>query len=210
MSQESRRPLLSARDKVRIQKLYMRGMPPREIAVELRSLGLTARAVTNLAHRSGWGKQRAEIEQAKRESAAEIVARVRGDVAADLESVLRDVAAGAKTDAVKLKDGWDLVEDAAGASSLMRAKGLLLNRVLRLHGLDHDTGHAGGRGASVALVFARLPEAGASRTEAAAVNVTGTAVAEGAGSTDGSAHLEFDEDDEHDTDEHDDTMEARP
>lgn len=207
MSTDSRRPLLSARDKRRIQRLYMRGMPPRDICVELRSLGLTPRAITNLAHRSGWGKQRSEIEQAKRESAAEIVARVRGDVAADLESVLRNVAAGAKTDAVKLKDGWDLVEDAAGASSLMRAKGLLLNRVLRLHGLDQNEGQDVGRGASVSVVFARYPDAGAPRTEAEAVNVTGTAAAEGTGSPDVGAHLDFEDDDD---DETDDTTEARP
>lgn len=142
MSAEPKRPRLTARDKNKIQRLYMRGMPPRDICVELRSLALNPRTITNIAHRCGWGKQRTEITAAKAASSAEILERAKQDAATELEVILRDVSSGMKIDAAELKSSWHLVENAADASSLMRAKTLFMNQLLKFHGLAQTGGRS--------------------------------------------------------------------
>ena len=67
--------------------------------------------------------------------------RVREEGAEDFEDLIRDIAAGLKIDSRKLRDGWKLVQGTADASSLMRAKGLLLDRALRTFGVEESQGN---------------------------------------------------------------------
>jgi hypothetical protein len=127
---------LSPRHKAKIDRLYLKGFKPSEICAELPALRLSPRQVTRYLYRRGLTKQRTAIEAGKQQTALEILRRVRAEGQEDFEELIREIAAGLKIDATKLRDGWGLVQDAAGASSLMRAKGLLLDRTLRTYGAD--------------------------------------------------------------------------
>jgi hypothetical protein len=130
---------LSPRDKLKIERLYAKGLKPAEICAELPSLKLTPRQVTQFLYKRGWTKRRAEIEVVKQQTALEILQRVQKEGVEDFEAVIQDIAAGLRIDAKKLRDGWDLVEDASGASSLMRAKNLHLGRSLQFFGVAERT-----------------------------------------------------------------------
>lgn len=132
----SRHLKLCPRDKSKIDRLYLKGFKAAEICAELRHLNLTPRQVTQFLYKRGLTKHRTAIEETKQRTALEILERVRREGAEDFEAVIADIAAGLKIDAKKLRDGWSMAQDAAGASSLMRAKTLHLNRALQLYGLD--------------------------------------------------------------------------
>lgn len=132
----SRHLKLSPRDKRKIDRLYLKGFKAAEICAELRHLNLTPRQVTQFLYKRGLTKQRMAIEETKQRTALEILERVRREGVEDFESVILDISAGLKIDAKQLRNGWDMAQDAAGASSLMRAKSLHLNRALQLFGLD--------------------------------------------------------------------------
>jgi hypothetical protein len=127
---------LSPRDKLKIQRLYAKGLKPSEISAELASLNLTPRQVTQFLFKRGWTKRRSEIEEVRQQTAAEIFRSVRTESLKEFQSVLRTFAASLTDDSEQLAHAWKLVEDAAGASSLMRAKSLHLDQALRFHGLD--------------------------------------------------------------------------
>jgi hypothetical protein len=131
-----KRLAISPKDKTRIFKLYASGLSPLDISLSLRDKNLTSRQIANLVSREGWTRRKAEIAEVKQQNAQEVLASVRASGVRDLEEVLSLVADGLKIDAQKLKDAWQLVGDAADASSLQRAKTLHLSRVLKLHGLD--------------------------------------------------------------------------
>lgn len=127
---------LSPRDKRKIDHLYLKGFKAAEICAELRHLNLTPRQVTQFLYKRGLTKQRTAIEETKQRTALEILERVRREGVEDFESVILDISAGLKIDAKQLRNGWDMAQDAAGASSLMRAKSLHLGRALAFFGLD--------------------------------------------------------------------------
>lgn len=199
-----KRLMISIKDKRDLRRRYIRGERAADLVASRRDLGLSLAQIQNLISREGWAKMRGEVEQTRRRAANEVLAQVREETTSDLEKVLRSVNIGLVKDAEQLEDGWDLVEDAAGASSLQRAKSLHLNRLLRMHGLSQEPSQAADGRGDITVVFARLPDVGAPRTEAEAVNVTGTAAAEGALSDAGS-RLDFEDDEDDDADENTET-----
>lgn len=132
--------------KAKILKAYSSGKTPTEIAMSLRDIKLTVEQIANLVYRAGLTRKKAEADEEAKRSAVEVLKKSREDGVQQLEQVLGAIKDGAVADAEILRDGWDLVTDAAGASSLQRAKSLLLNRTLKLYGLDKtdEQGMAGG------------------------------------------------------------------
>lgn len=149
---------LSPRDKLRIERLYAKGLKPAEICAELPSLQLTPRQVTQFLYKRGWTKRRTEIEEAKQQTALEILERARREGVEDFEGFLRDIATGLKIDANRLRDGWELVDDASDAASLMRAKSLLLNRGFQLFGTEKAGGHQPQAALTVGMFVVRAEE----------------------------------------------------
>ncbi len=129
---------LSPRDKMKIDRLYLKGYKPSEICAELPGLQLKPRQVTRFLYQRGLTKQRSQIEAGKQKTALEILRRVREEGAEEFETLIQDIATGLKIDAKRLRDGWELVSDAAGASSLMRAKNLLLDRASKVYGTENQ------------------------------------------------------------------------
>jgi len=162
---------LPPKDKRDLFRRYARGETPLDLTRSRSDLKLTARQIANLISREGWAKQKAEIAEERKKSAQEALAQVREDGVRELEPILRDVAAGLKTDAAMLKDGWDLVEDAAGASSLMRAKNLHLARLMRFHGVDKEPA-SNARSQALAMVYVKMPNAHPPETAAVDVAMT--------------------------------------
>jgi len=126
---------LQATDKRKIEKLYLSGVKPGEIA---RKVGVKPASLRQHLYRAGLTKQRDAIEEVKRRTAREVLESIREKSIGDFEAVLGLLGEALKVDARKLRDGWGLVQDAAGASSLMRAKSLLQSQVFRHYGLDKN------------------------------------------------------------------------
>lgn len=129
---------LAPSHKAAMRAQYAAGRTPHEIAKEMerKKVAITHRQISNLAQREGWKQDQVAVAEACQEDARAIIAKVRASGARDLEEALGMVAEGLKIDAQQLRDAWHLVNDAAGASSLMRAKTQHLNRVLTFHDLD--------------------------------------------------------------------------
>ena len=128
---------LTAAEKRKIEKLYLSGVKPGEIA---HKIGIKSASLRQYLYREGLTSRREEIKESKQQTAFEVLARIREKNLADFEAVLGLVAEGLKIDAQKLKNAWNLVGNAADASSLQRAKGLHFDRVLRVYGLDTKLG----------------------------------------------------------------------
>jgi hypothetical protein len=124
---------LNSNQKRKIQTLYLSGTKPLEIA---KQMGLKAGSVRQHVHRHKLTQRRDEIDTARQRTAREVLESVRQKSVADFEAVLELLNEGVKIDAGKLCDGWGMVQDAAGASSLMRAKSQLFDRTLRAFGVD--------------------------------------------------------------------------
>ncbi|HVW21685.1 MAG TPA: hypothetical protein VHC86_10765 [Opitutaceae bacterium] len=171
---------ITPKDKRRLIQAYARGETPFDIARTNKELGLTAKQISNLAQREGWTQRKAEIAEMKRQSVREVLERAKEEGVANLEPVLRDIAAGLKIDAERLVDAWDLVKDAPGASALMRAKNLHLDRVQRLFEFGRHSPQGQGpadRAATLALIFTnqRFEDAGAVEAK----NITSSAAPAG-------------------------------
>ncbi|WP_404420755.1 hypothetical protein [Nibricoccus sp. IMCC34717] len=133
---------LSAAVESKIRLAYISGMTPREIAFKFKRSGIaSSKQVRDLASRRGWLVERNATENVVAQSAQQVLAQVRDEHRQELRQVLGDVFADTVADADRLggEQGWSLVTDAAGASSLQRAKTLHVNRLLQLHGLDAPT-----------------------------------------------------------------------
>jgi DNA-binding CsgD family transcriptional regulator len=124
---------LTADKRRKIEKLYVSGVKPAEIA---RRMDMKPATLRQHVYRAGLTKRQEEIAEVKRQTALEVLRKVQQEMVDDFEDVLDDISAGLKIDAQRLRDGWDMVEDAAGASSLMRAKSLHLERMLRTFGVE--------------------------------------------------------------------------
>ncbi len=131
---------ISSAQKAQILKAYSAGKTPTQISMELRSIKLTSTQIANLVYKAGLTREKAAATEEAKRSAIEVLKESRENGIRELEQVLSALKDGAAIDADKLKDGWGMVNDAAGASSLQRAKGLLLNRTLKLYGLEKETG----------------------------------------------------------------------
>lgn len=185
----SRRLPISAKDKRRIRLLYAEGHGPGEIVTAMKAKGidLKPKQIANLVQKNGWTRQDKAIQEAREQGAKELLEEARKAGARDLKAVLQLISAGHLVDARKLRDGWELVENAADASSLQRAKGLLQSRVMEFHGLDGPPDEGAARMSALAVIVA-YPEP---ERDAAAINVTATASAAGPG---GANELEFEDD----------------
>jgi hypothetical protein len=126
-------PQLNADQKREIEKFYVAGLKPTEIA---RRMDRKAASVRQHLYRAGLTKRREEIAEVKKQTVAEALAKVRQDWVDDFEAMLSDIAAGLKIDAQKLRNAWYMAHDAASVVSLMRAKSLLLNCAMKLYGVE--------------------------------------------------------------------------
>jgi AraC-like DNA-binding protein len=122
-------------DRRKIERLYLSGVKPTEIA---RRVGMKPASLRQHLYREGLTKRRDEIEAVKQRTAREVLESIRQKSVEDYESVLGLLSEGMKIDAKKLRDGWSMVDDAAGASSLMRAKAMLQNQALRFYGTEKE------------------------------------------------------------------------
>lgn len=143
-------------DRRKIQKLYLSGMKPEEIAQQM---DMKPASLRQHLYREGLTKLRHEVEEARRRTAAEILDETRQQYGEDMAEALSELFAGLTDDAKRLRGGWNLVKDAAGASSLMRAKSLLLDRTLRTFGVEKPPEKA--EGSIPALNFFCLPASAA-------------------------------------------------
>ncbi|MGD1031402.1 MAG: hypothetical protein ABSA05_09695 [Opitutaceae bacterium] len=155
---------LTAAEKRKIEKLYLSGVKPGEIA---HKIGIKSASLRQYLYREGLTSRREEIKESKQQTAFEVLARIREKNLADFEAVLGLVAEGLKIDAQKLKNAWNLVGNAADASSLQRAKGLHFDRVLRVYGLDTKLGQVQPATFNIAMLVASPSKPGP-------VNVTPT------------------------------------
>lgn len=144
------------KDRRKIQKLYLSGMKPEEIAQQL---DMKPASLRQHLYREGLTKRRHEAEEARRRTAAEILNEARQQYGEEMAEALGELFAGLTDDAKRLRGGWDLVKDAAGASSLMRAKSLLLDRTLRTFGVEKPPEKA--EGEISAINFFCLPASAA-------------------------------------------------
>lgn len=123
-----------------IMKRYIAGQSPTEISQDMKHLGLSGRQITSMANREGWRPLRLEhlAEHAKHDP-EQILAVVRRENAELFAQIVDDVFQDALNDHQKLsRSGWGLVDDAAGASSLMRAKKLLQERLFSVAGISQQ------------------------------------------------------------------------
>jgi uncharacterized protein YjcR len=144
---------LTADRRRKIDKLYLSGVKPTEIA---RKMGMKPASLRQYLYREGLTKRRNEIEEVKQRTVREVLESVRQKSVADFEGVMELLAEGVKIDAKKLRNGWELATDAAGASSLMRAKGLLLDRALKTYGVESGEANAPVK-ANLSLFFLACP-----------------------------------------------------
>ncbi len=188
------RPLpISEADRRKVRRLYAAGKKPAEIAQTMRSTGLSVDQISGLIERAGLPKLKPQLAEVRAQSAREALDNARASNLRDLEQMLDSVNAGLKIDTEKLKDAWGMVADPAGASSLMRAKALLLARLFKVHGLDiradENTRHV----SLMAAIFGRPVD----EAPQGVVNVTATASSEVAAlesSNESGDELAFDDD----------------
>lgn len=126
---------LTSQQRQKIFREYAKGVAPAEIAISHPGFGVTGQQIQNLILREGWAGKKREIADVREQSAAEILTKARQEVVEEFGEVLRHFATGLKVDAEKLSDGWSLVTNAAGASSLMRAKSLLQANAFEFYGV---------------------------------------------------------------------------
>jgi len=128
---------LQNNDRRKIERLYLSGVKPTEIA---RKVGMKPASLRQHLYREGLTKRRDEIEAVKQRTVVEVLEKLRKNSVEDFEAVLGLLGDGMKIDARRLRDGWRLVDDAAGASSLMRAKTMLQNQAFRFFGTEKADG----------------------------------------------------------------------
>ena len=141
---------LKDKDRREIRKLYLSGMKPEEIANRFE---MKPASLRQHLYREGLTKMRGEVEETRRRTTAEIVEEVREQHRAELAEALGEQFAGITEDAKRLRDGWGLVKDAAGASSLMRSKNLLLDRTLRSLGAEKPEDQANVSQTAISFFF---------------------------------------------------------
>lgn len=149
---------LSPAQRAKIQRLYLKGQAPAEIALSLRASGLnlTAKQIGNMAVREKWTAQRGDITDARQKTAIEVLESVRAAMSRDLEEILTSVVEDLKSDALKLRSGdMDLAMDAAGVSAVQRGKKLFFERVKAVAGLDEKPGEGVTRINLLAAVYGR-------------------------------------------------------
>lgn len=149
---------LNDKDRREIRKLYLSGMKPEEIA---KRFDMKPASLRQHLYREGLTKMRNEVEEARRRTAAEILEEARQQYGDEMAKALGELFSGLTSDAKRLRDGWDLVQDAAGASSLMRAKNLLLDRLLLAYGAEKP--EAASNGSQTAISFFFMPSTAARR-----------------------------------------------
>lgn len=146
---------LTTAQRAKIHRLYLEGHGPSQIALSLRASGLnlTSKQVSNLAIREKWTRQKTEIAEVRKKSVSEAVESVRGELGKELEEILLAFVADLKSDANLLKSGgMDVAIDAAGVSSVQRAKRLFFERVKAVAGFDSRPDEGGSRQANILLI----------------------------------------------------------
>lgn len=126
----------------KITELYVSGAKPAEIAGRLRIKPDTVRKYVS---RRGLTARKTEIAEAQAQTMQEAIAQARRENVPVVLKAMRSLIDGLAGDAERLeRDGWGLVDDAAGASSLQRAKSLLGGRMLELAGVADSESHRPG------------------------------------------------------------------
>lgn len=146
---------LSIGQKKRLRQLYLEGHSPTEICATCRSYNITRKQLLNLAYREGWQKLKSKVEESEKQSAQQALDNSRRTRAEEVAALIETAFDSLRRDSDVLKDGWGFVEDAAGASALMRAKKLLTDRLFAVAGLDAESEAAQPGGATINLIVAR-------------------------------------------------------
>jgi len=128
----SNRQRVTAEQKAIIKNDYLAGQKPSAIAVKI---GVKVATVRQMLWRQGLTEEREEIKEAATRTAGEVLEDARKRHADKLTGILDAQIESLVTDSERLRDGWPLAQDAAGASSLMRAKALFQDRALQYFGL---------------------------------------------------------------------------
>lgn len=167
------RQRLTEEQRAIIKNDYLAGLKPAAIADKL---GVKVSTVRQGIWREGLTAQREEIKDAAARTAGEVIEDARARHAGKLAGIMDRQIEALVSDSERLRDGWHLVSDAAGASALMRSKVLLQDRTLRHFGLGG--GHDGqAAGASLNLFLVRGERDARYMREAPAVKVIGAAQA---------------------------------
>jgi len=166
-------PRLTLKDKAKIERLYLKGHKPSEIATEVDA---TAAQITRYVYRHGLSKQRGEIKERtgamKTEAVIDVVTRLRQQTIADLEPVIIACAESLKIDADILKDFWAKVENASDASALMRAKKLHQDRCFDFLGLNEEPASAKTSPITIDLLYIPLKEVNPKQVAETTENIT--------------------------------------
>jgi len=131
----NRQPLTEEQTAI-IKNDYLAGQKPAAIA---KKIGAKVGTIRQVIWRQGLTVEKSAIMEAAARTAGEVLEDARQRHAEKLTGIMDKQIESLEKDAERLCDGWPLVEDAAGTSSLMRAKALLQDRTLRhfgLHGCD--------------------------------------------------------------------------
>jgi hypothetical protein len=123
---------LTQEQKAIVKNEYLAGQKPAAIAAKT---GVKVATVRQMVWRQGLTADRVEIKTAAARTAGEVLEDARKRHAEKLAGIMDKQIESLEIDAEKLRDGWPLAQDAAGASSLMRAKALHQDRTLRHFGV---------------------------------------------------------------------------
>ncbi len=146
------RQQLTEEQRATIKNDYLCGLKPAAIAKKIHAKPATVRQAI---WREGLTKERNGIKEAAARTAEEVLHEARKRHAKKLVGILDKQIESLELDAGMLLNGWALVEDAAGASSLMRAKGLLQDRTLGYFGIElPDDGQPKGSQFSINMFIA--------------------------------------------------------
>lgn len=115
-----------------IRNDYLAGQKPAAIA---KKIGAKVATVRQSIWRQKLTGERAALKEAAARTAGEVIEDARKRHAEKLTGILDAQIESLVTDSERLRDGWPLAQDAAGASSLMRAKALFQDRALQYFGL---------------------------------------------------------------------------
>jgi len=129
-----------------IKNDYLAGQKPAAIATKI---GAKAATVRQAIWRQKLTDERNEIKEAAARTAGEVLEDARRRHAEKLTGIMDKQVESLEIDSEKLRDGWAWVQDAAGASLLMRAKALYQDRTLRHFGFN--SGEASGPTANVTI-----------------------------------------------------------
>jgi hypothetical protein len=146
------RQSLTEEQRAIVRNDYLAGQKPGAIA---KKTGAKVATVRQAIWRQKLTDERKGIKEVAARTAGEVLEDVRKRHAEKLMGIMDKQFELIETDSEKLRDGWLLVEDAAGASALMRSKALLQDRTLRHFGFSNSDANDPTASSSVSIFLVR-------------------------------------------------------